>query len=392
MVTEFDDIRPYTDSEIGPAMGRIINNPLFTNIVDFLYPGTPTEVVKSKFKTFNSVNSFQENVMDSAIQNIIKMTSAGLSYSGLGNLLRSKRYLFLSNHRDILLDSAILQIILFANKHETSEITFGDNLMSSELIIDIGKSNKMFSLIRGGTPKEIFSNSMHTSKYIRYAINQKQQSIWIAQRNGRTKDGCDQTQLAVLKMFGMSGGHDFVKNFAPLNIAPISISYEYDPCDLLKTNEIYISRRMPYIKAPGEDLKSILTGIKQYKGKIHLAFTPPISEEELDEIGTSPKNERIQNLASLIDNRVYNGFKLWNTNYIAYDLLNPVCFENIYSASEKDSFIEYMNKSLSKIEGEKTELESIFLGIYANPVSNYIKFNGAKVQLNTNVVEQFNCV
>jgi hypothetical protein len=389
MVNEFDDIRPYEDSEIGDAMLRITSNPYFDQIVGFLYPGFPAEAVKAQFRTYNTVDIFQVSVMNAAIQNILKNSASVLSYSGVGNLSNSKRYLFLSNHRDILLDSAIMQIILHVNNHETSEITFGDNLMSSQLIVDIGKSNKMFKLVRGGTPKQIFINSLHTSKYIRYAINKKRQSIWIAQRNGRTKDGNDQTQQAVLKMFGMSGGHDFVQNFEELNIAPLAISYEYDPGDFLKTKEIYISRRQTYIKAPGEDLNSIIAGIKQFKGKIHLAFAPPISSEDLNRIGSARKNESIDSLAKLIDERVYLNFRLWNTNYIAWDLLNGKKFESSYTPDEKSAFIEYMNKSLSQIEGNKAELESIFLGIYANPVSNYIKVAGSERQPYINSIKNF---
>jgi hypothetical protein len=390
MTTEFDDIRPYTDSEISDAMERIVSNPYFAYVVKFLYPDVPVEAVKSKFRSFNSVNSFQVNVMDYAIQNIVKSSSSGLSYSGFENLVNSKRYLFLSNHRDILLDSAILQIVLHANKHEPSEITFGDNLMeSSGFIVDIGRSNKMFKLIRGGSPRQIFINSLHTSRYIRYAINEKHESIWIAQRNGRSKDGNDQTQPAVLKMFAMSGERDFVHDFAELNIAPVVISYEFDPGDFLKTREIYISRRQPYIKTKDEDIKSIINGIKQFKGKIHLAVAPPVSEEELLKIEETPKNERIQNLAKLIDRRVYEKYRLWNNNYIAYDLLHGNLFENIYSKEERTEFKAYMNKMLSKIEGDKDELESIFLGIYANPVVNHIKINGIKSQLFTDKITKF---
>jgi hypothetical protein len=230
---------------------------------------------------------------------------------------------------------------------------------------------------------------MRTSKYIRYAINEKPESVWIAQRNGRAKDGNDQTQPAVLKMFAMSGGRDFIHDFAELNIAPVAISYEYDPGDFLKTREIYISRRQPYIKGKGEDINSIINGIKQFKGKIHLAVADPVSVEELRSIEETPKNERIQNLATLIDYRVYEKYRLWNTNYIAYDLLNGNHFDNIYSAVEKAEFTGYMSKMLSEIEGDKNELESIFLGIYANPVVNHIKIHGIKNQLFTDKITKF---
>jgi hypothetical protein len=390
MTNEFDDIRPYRDSEISDAMQRIVSNPYFDYILNFLYPDESPDDVKARFRSYNSVRDFQENVMDYAIQNIVRNSSSGLSYSGFERLSNLKRYLFLSNHRDILLDSAILQIVLHRNGHEPSEITFGDNLMeSSNFIVDIGKSNKMFKLIRGGTPRQIFVNSMHTSSYIRFAINEKPESIWIAQRNGRTKDGNDLTQPAVLKMFAMSGEKGFAEDFAGLNIAPVAISYEYDPGDFLKTREIYISRRQAYVKARGEDINSILTGIRQYKGKIHLAVTRPISINELHVIEELPKNERIQSLANLIDSRVYENFRLWNTNYIAYDMLYDSCFEGIYTAQEREKFAGYMSKMLAEIEGDRNELESIFLGIYANPVVNHMKCNGATSQLYSDKITNF---
>jgi hypothetical protein len=190
-------------------------------------------------------------------------------------------------------------------------------------------------------------------------------------------------------MFGMSGGHNFVKDYAELNIVPTAISYEFDPGDFLKTREVYISRRQPYIKAKDEDINSILNGINQFKGRIHLAVAPLVTEEELRDIEHEPKNQRIQSLASLIDSRIYGNYYLWNTNYIAYDILNGNYFESIYSSSERAGFVEYMNKILLNIEGDKDELESIFLGIYANPVVNNIKVNGLKRQLYTNRIVNF---
>jgi hypothetical protein len=391
MTNEFDDIRPYYDSEIHDAMLRIVSNPYFDYIVNFLYPGVPVEILKNKFSSFTSISDFQVNVMNSAIQNIVRNSSTGLSYNGFENLDNSKRYVFLSNHRDILLDSALLQVLLHVNDHETSEITFGDNLMTSQFIIDIGKSNKMFRLVRGGSPKNIFVNSVHTSGYIRYSITEKLQSVWIAQRNGRTKDGNDMTQVAVLKMLGMSGGRDFVQRYSQLNIAPVAISYEYDPGDFLKTKELYISRRGTYIKEKGEDLNSIITGVKQFKGGIHLAITPPISESELHALDKSHKNEYLQDLATLIDTRIHTYFKLWNTNYIAYDLLYENRFNEIYSPSEKEAFVDYVNKSLSGIEGDRQELESIFLSIYANPVVNYLRTSRQQRQPDIKDLKYFKC-
>jgi hypothetical protein len=373
MEKNFEDIRPYYDHEIHDAMLRIITNPLFDQIAGYLYPNIQVEALKEKFKTFDSIISFQVNVMDHAIRKIVKETSSGLIYSGFDALDTKKSYLFISNHRDILLDSAILQVILYENSRKTSEITFGENLMSSPFIIDIGKSNKMFKLIRGGTPKELLKSSQITSAYIRHAITKKHESIWIAQRNGRTKDGNDQTELAVLKMFGLSGSHDFATNYEQLNLAPLSISYEYDPCDFFKTRELYIRRRQEYVKAPNEDMQSVVNGMMQFKGGISLVATPVITTAELKQIEELSRNERIPALANLIDLRIYKHFKLWKTNYIAYDLLYSKNFEDKYTSQEEADFRAYVNKNISRIEGDKKELEEIFLGIYANPVLNFLK-------------------
>lgn len=215
------------------------------------------------------------------------------------------------------------------------------------------------------------------------------QSIWIAQRNGRTKDGDDHTQQAVLKMLGMSGENDFVKKYSGLNITPLIISYEYDPCDFLKTRELYLSRNKPYVKAPGEDLNSMLTGIRQHKGHIQMTVAAPVSDDELLGIGAVHKNEQIEALARLIDKRVYENYKLWSTHYIAYDILNGNTFEDLYSPVDRTTFINYMNMGLSVIDGDRKELESIFLGIYANPVINYLKINSSGRQLFQDEIHHF---
>jgi uncharacterized protein YqfB (UPF0267 family) len=228
--------------------------------------------------------------------------------------------------------------------------------------------------VRGGTVREVLINSKCVSEYIRYVITEKKQSVWIAQRNGRTKDGDDKTEVAVLKMFAMSSKRPFVENFMQINLMPISVSYEYEPCDFLKVREVYISRRKKYEKVDGEDIASIVQGINQKKGNVSMVACQPVTFEELEECDTFHQNEKFKKLAELIDQRIYNNYKLWKTNYMAFDMLeNSNKFVTHYTKNDKESFINYMNRGLSDIEGDMNELISIFLNIYANPVNNFLQ-------------------
>ena len=366
-----EEYRPYYDEEINAAMHRIAASPYFPLLAAYAYPDRNPEDVKKQIRAYTTIEEFQFHVMRAVNEQIIAQSITNFSYVGLEKLDRAKRYMFISNHRDIMVDATLLQYALYLEGHQTSEITFGSNLMHPQEAVDIGKANKMFKIIRGGTIREIFINSLNVSEYMRYAITEKHQSTWIAQRNGRTKDGADKTEIAVLKMFAMSSQKPFAENLAELNITPIAVSYEYEPCDFLKTREIYISRRQEYKKAHGEDLNSVLHGIQQFKGNTHYTFCGTVTPAELAECEKLPRSEQYKELANIIDNKIYAGYKLWKTNYIAHDILHKNNnFSGNYTPEEKQKFIEYMNKGLSSLEGGKDELQEIFLGIYANPVKN----------------------
>ncbi len=369
---DFEDIRPFYDHEANAALTRMNQDPLFEKLINYFWPGMTSDQVKEKVNSVQNVHDFQEHFMDDAIRTIVKRSSAGLTNSGFENLDPNSRYLFIANHRDILLDSAILQILLFEHGHDTSEITFGDNLMEQGFITDFGRLNRMFTVKREGTARELYDISKKLSAYIRHTILEKKVSVWIAQRNGRTKDGFDQTQTGLLKMINISGNGNFVESFKEVKIVPLTISYEYEPCDALKVQELYLSSlHTKYVKAPGEDLNSIITGIVQPKGRIHMTVGKPIIEE-LEEINKSEnENEKIKQLANLIDKRIYSDFKLWPLNYVAYDLLtNGNKYEKQYSSAEKDHFIKYVEKNIEKLKGERDALYNLFIKMYAAPVIN----------------------
>ena len=280
-MNNFDDIRPYYDEEIPAAMQRIVDSNFFGLLCTYVYPGHNPADVRQMMLSFKTIRDFQLEVMRCVNEQVIRRSTTEFTYDGVEQLDPQKKYLFVSNHRDIMLDACLLQYILYKNGHETTEITFGANLMSSPLVIDIGKCNKMFRVERGGTMRDFYLSSRHLSDYIRYVLTKKGQSLWIAQRNGRTKDGCDQTDQGIIKMFCMSCPDDKIKALTELNIIPVSVSYEWESCDVLKALELYESRFSRYIKKPGEDLNSILTGIAQPKGRVHFTFCPQVTEQDL---------------------------------------------------------------------------------------------------------------
>lgn len=374
---DFEDIRPFYDPEINPALKRIISEPHFNTILDFLFPGQDKNQIKQALAETYSAHDFQLNFMHPLVCSIVKKTSKGLSTDGWEQLTPGTPYLFVANHRDIVLDSAMLQVLLLDHGHSTSEITFGSNLMINQFIIDLGKVNRMFKVIRGGNKVELLKNSRTLSAYLRYTIKKKKVSIWIAQRPGRTKNGSDKTETGLLKMFNMSAEGGFTDSFKELNIVPLVISYEYEPCCASKIKELLaISETGSYQKKPEEDLMSIITGITQPKGRIQMSLGRPVSHylDQVDEKATL--NEKINKLAELIDAEVYRHYKLFPNNYIAYDMLNNINeYAGNYTVSEKESFLKYMEDETKGLTGERKIIEGIFLKLYANPLINLRRVN-----------------
>lgn len=371
---QFENTRPYNDEEIPMAAARVADSPFFGNIAHYLFPGGDVDALRQELIKVKTVKEFQQKFMLQAINSILRQTSTGMEVNGFERLDKQHNYMFIANHRDILLDAALLQVILDNHQLDTSEITFGSNLMQGGLVIDIGKMNKMFRIVRGGSVHDFYRNSLEVSSYMRYAILDKHQSVWIAQRNGRTKNGDDRTEIAVLKMFSISSNKKFIDNMSELNITPIVSSYEYEPCDFLKTQELYISQYQRYVKEAGEDLNSILKGIIQPKGGICICATPTITMEELQYCDSFDKNEKFSQLANIIDQRVYSHYKLWKNNYIAYDMAEGGDkYAQKYTLEEKQAFEKYMNDGIKSLVGEADELKTIFLNIYANPVRNWGK-------------------
>ena len=369
---DFEDIRPYNDDEINPALHRIVNVPEFSKVLEYIFPDRNKEDIIAELKGIHSAIDFQKQFMHPLVNSIVRKTSKGLTYNGFDLLVPGTPYLFVSNHRDIVLDSAILQVLLFDNGHLSSEITFGSNLMSNPFIVDFGKINRMFTVYRGGNRMEMFRNSQILSSYIRHTITRKRTSAWIAQRNGRTKDGNDKTETGLLKMFNISGGDSFEKSFSELNIVPLSISYEYEPCCALKVKETsVVLKGLTYQKAPNEDFMSILTGITSQKGHIHLSIGHPVNTFLKVTGETTVFNDKINKLATLMDDEIYRNYRLWPNNYIAFDRLNnSKAYSRFYTAADEADFDQYVIRELSALNLNAPEYVEILFKIYANPVVN----------------------
>ena len=370
-LSEFESISPYTDEEAAEALSKLAEFPLLSQVSRQFFPEESPDFLKSLLKSIKTIDDFQILVMQKFVRWVLEHTARNFSYDGVANIDPQKKFLAMSNHRDIMLDPAITQLILYTNGIPMTEIAVGDNLITNQTIEWLIRSNRMIKVVRGISARELYLSSQMLSKYIRLNITNQRSSVWLAQRQGRTKNGYDITEQGLLKMLDMSGTADFQTNFEELNIIPMSISYEYEPCDILKAREMVISRKHKYVKAEGEDFNSIMTGIMQQKGNIHLNIGKPLTSDEIAEAAKCDKNDRYQLIRHAVDTRVIEGYKLWKNNYVAYDLANQSYkYSHLYEPADVEQFVAYMQKQLDTVEPEvnREDLRRIFLDIYANPV------------------------
>ncbi len=373
---DFEEIRCYHDEEVHKVLSRLIDEKQFINVLSTVYPLMPKDVLKQRLLSFNDKYSFQKEMVYPFLQYLEANMTKGIKLQGIEKIDKSKPYLYISNHRDIILDSALLCGKLIEQKMDTVEIAIGDNLLIFPWIEDLVRVNKSFIVKRGLSARQVLESSQRLSAYIDYTINEKQQSIWIAQREGRAKDSNDRTQESLLKMFNMNGTAGFAENMSHLSICPISISYEYDPCDYLKAKELFQRHLNPeFKKHPMDDLLNMQTGVMGYKGAVVYQLTGEI-QNELKEIAvqTSSRNEQITLTAELIDNRIHTGYTIFAINKIAYDLLlSENRFGKEYTTMEKLDFERYLSLQIAKIDlADKDEdfLMKRLLEMYANPLIN----------------------
>ncbi len=370
-LSEFESISPYTDAEAAEALSKLAEYPLLARVSQQFFPEESPDFLKNLLKKIKTIDDFQILVMQKFVRWVLEHTAHNFSYDGVSNINPEKRFLALSNHRDIILDPAITQLVLYNNGIPLTEIAVGDNLITNKTIEYLIRSNRMIKVVRGISARELYLSSQLLSKYIRLNITEQRSSIWLAQRQGRTKNGYDVTEQGLLKMLDMSGTKDFQQNFEELNIIPMSISYEYEPCDILKARELVISRKHKYVKAEGEDFNSIMVGIMSQKGNVHLNIGKPLTSEEIAAASLCDKNDRYQKIRHAVDLRVIEGYKLWKNNYVAYDIANHgFKYSDMYSRSDVDQFVSYMEHKLDTVAQQvnREDIRRIFLDIYANPV------------------------
>lgn len=374
----YEDIRPYRDEEMQDVIGRLLMDPKFCGILSMVYPGLSTEDITAGLKQIKTTYDFQVKFIDPLLLANVRDSATSLNVSGFKYLDQNKAYTYISNHRDIILDSAFLDRLLIEKGWNTVEIAIGDNLLIHPWISDLVRLNKSFLVKRGMSVRQQLSASIELSSYMHYTIQDRNQSIWLAQREGRAKDSNDRTQESVLKMLNLGGTGSVLENIASMNIVPVSISYEYDPCDYLKAKEMQLKRDNPdYKKTQQDDLVNMNTGLMGFKGRIFYKINPCITDELLKmEVGMH-KNELFERIAKLMDKSIHRGYHLYPGNYIAADQLDGLDrFAHSYSDSERDHFLGYLKQQLDKIDVQAKDedfLRKRMLEMYANPLKNKLE-------------------
>ena len=375
---KFDAIRPFYETEVNEALQSVIPHPMMKALMNFTFPEMDDEVWKAQLKKTHSIRDFQCNFIYHTVQRILENSSDGLTTSGFEHLEKNNSYLFISNHRDILLDTTLLNAALFQNGHLMTASAIGDNLVQKSFIKTLARLNRNFLVLRGLSPREMLQSSKLLSEYIGQLLLHENRSVWIAQREGRTKDGNDETNPGVLKMIGMASDEvDVMQYFKKLKIVPVSISYEYDPTDVLKMPQLLAeANNEVYVKSKNEDLNTILSGVMGQKKRIHLHIGK-VLDTEMDQIvaENDSSNKQIQALAQKIDDAVLSNYKLWPTNFIAYDIVHKTStYSHMYTESEKSLFERRLEMRIGL--DNPIALEG-FLAMYANPVVNKLKYNHA---------------
>ena len=375
---KFDAIRPFYETEVNEALQSVIPHPMMKALMNFTFPDVEDEVWKEQLKKTHSIRDFQCNFIYQTVQKILENSSDGLTTSGFEHLEKNNSYLFISNHRDILLDTTLLNASLFQNGHLMTASAIGDNLVKKSFIKTLARLNRNFLVLRGLSPREMLQSSKLLSEYMRQLLLHENRSVWIAQREGRTKDGNDETNPGVLKMIGMASDEDDVMQyFKKIKIVPVSISYEYDPTDALKMPQLLAeANNEVYVKSKNEDFNTIMSGVMGQKKRIHLHIGK-VLDTEIDRIVTEndSSNKQIQALAQEIDDAILSNYKLWPTNFIAYDIVNKAnTYSHLYTESEKSLFERRLEM---RIGTNNPVAVDGFLAMYANPVVNKLKYTHA---------------
>ena len=372
---QFDPIRPFEPDELPDVFDRLLQNEQFSSVLAYLYPDVPKEALAAKMHACKDNLDFQKTFCYGFLLQLLARLSKGCDID-IASLDTDSRYTFISNHRDIVLDSALLdKLLIDAGFNTTCEIAIGDNLLKLPWVKDLVRVNKSFIVERALSMREMLMASKRLSEYMHFVIAEKNDNVWIAQREGRAKDSNDRTQEAILKMMVMGGEGSIIDRLKQLHLVPLAISYQYDPCDYLKAAELQARRDNPsWQKGPMDDVTSMQTGIMGYKGYIHYQCADCI-DSYLDTIpADTPKTDLFRLIADHIDRQIFAGYRLYPNNYVALDLLQgDSAHADHYTAEDKAQFEAYLKGQLDKIEMEGKDdayLREQMLKMYANPAIN----------------------
>ena len=372
-MNRYDHIRPYNDNEVNQALLHAARHPMFRILLQFTFPDKTQEEIVEVLSTCFSIADFQEKVIYKSVTNLLDKSAEDFTCSGFDTLSRKRSYLYLSNHRDIVLDTSLLNMTLIDHGLITTASAIGDNLVQKDFLMELSKLNRNFLVLRGQSPREMLMSSKLLSQYIKHLLLSNR-SVWVAQREGRTKDGLDKTQQGVLKMITIARGKTpLMEYLKELNIVGVAISYEYDPTDILKVPEIVAKQEnVPYIKTSNEDFNSILKGALGFKKRIHIEAAPlDFSIYDQIEREEQSDNDKLKRLASEIDKSIHRHYKLWPSNYIAYDLYHDT---KRYASHYDDKELRHFERRLERRVNKESQLEiDSFLLMYANPVINTSK-------------------
>ena len=377
MNQEFDEIRPYYDEELPAVYEELIADPAFRQVAGAAMPDLPFDRLAALMRSCKTKQDFQVNICYNILKRIIREATQGVTFDNSAQPDRGSAYTYVSNHRDIVLDSGFLSLMLVEQGQDTVEIAIGDNLLIYPWIKKLVRINKSFIVQRALAMRQMLESSARMSRYMHHAIRDKRQSIWIAQREGRAKDSNDRTQESILKMMAMAGEGDIISRLQEMNIVPLAISYEYDPCDYLKAREFQQKRDNPdYKKTTADDLLNMQTGLLGYKGRVHLCTAPCINDQ-LEALDRSlPKQELFLRAAGLVDRGIFANYRLYPNNYAAADLLEGGNrFASHYTAEDKRHFTDYVARQLARIDlpgKDEVFLREKLLLMYANPLRNQL--------------------
>jgi hypothetical protein len=377
-VTKFDEIRPLTNDEVQDAIEGLIDNTDFERALRYIKPELDWSQFSQLLRTFKTKEDFKSILAYDAVMTVAKNTTFSLAVSGRSRLPEGHTpCTFISNHRDIILDAAFLNVMLYDVGYPMTQIAIGDNLLISPWIETVVRLNNSFIVKRGVSGRQQLEASALLSAYIHHTIKETKEAVWIAQREGRAKDSDDKTQNSILKMLNMGGDKDIVSNLMELNIVPVAISYEFDPCDFLKAKEYQQKRDQPgFVKSKRDDLLNMETGILNDKGRVHFSICSPINAQLSALDRSMDKNELYTCIATLIDEEIYKHYRFYPCNYVAYDLLtNTNCFASNYGSKDKKQFETYLQNQLNKIvipDKDESYLRTKLLEMYTNPLKNHL--------------------